>query len=139
MPRSDDNDRYFFQAFNPGDSLVISYDFDGVFNDLQSVSGNQLSQLPTDFFGDFTTTIDTGVETVVIDTTVPSVLLDPIDIDDATELTFTFTYNGGSPLGFGVGTFGGTSNELFATPEPTAFAMLGMAGLIVLFPRRRRS
>ena len=135
----DDNDRYFFQAFNAGDTLVISYDFDGIFNDLQSVSGNQLSTLPANFFGDFTTTIDTGVETLVFDDNVPSVLAPPIDIDDATELTFTFTYNGGSPVGFGVGTFGGTVNPLFATPEPTAFLMLGTAGLIVLFPRRRRS
>ena len=136
----DDNNHYFFRANNAGDSLVISYDFDGVFNDLQSVSGNQLTSIPADFFGDFTLAIDTGVGApVTFGPTVPSILPAPIDLDNATELTFTFTYNGNSPLGFGVGTFGGTSNPLFATPEPTAFLMLGTAGLIVLFPRRRKS
>ena len=136
----DDNDYYFLQAFNAGDSLVISYDWAGVFDDLQSISGNQLEELPVDFFGNWTTTIDTGVGTPsVFGPSVPTVLATPIELDDATELTFTFTYNGGSPLGFGVGTFGGTSNPLFATPEPTAFLMLGTAGLIVLFPRRRKS
>lgn len=138
---SDDlSNGYFFTANNVGDSFVISYDWAGVFDDLQSISGNQLSGVPASFFGDWTLTIDTGVGTpVAFGPTVPSILSTPIELDSATELTFNFTYNGGSPLGFGVGTFGGLSGPLIATPEPTAFMMLGTAGLIVLFPRRRRS
>ena len=136
----DENDRYVFTANNVGDSFVISYDFDGVFNDLQSISGNQLSAIPASFVGDFTLAIDTGVgDPTTFERTVPSILPTPIELDDATELTFTFTYTGNSPLDFGIGTFGGTGNALFATPEPTAFMMLGTAGLIVLFPRRRKS
>ena len=140
---SDDvNNRYQFTANNVGDSFVVAYDFPGVFNDLQSVSGNQLTQSPGSFFGDWTMTIDTGVGTPAsFGPTIPTILGSPIDLDSASELTFTFTYNGGStfPGGAGVGIFGGPSNPLFATPEPTAFMMLGTAGLIVLFPRRRKS
>ena len=68
-----------------------------------------------------------------------TILASPIALDNATELTYTFTYDGGSPVGFGIGSLGGTANALFATPEPTAFLMLGTAGLIVLSRRRRRS
>ena len=136
----DENNEYFFTANNIGDTFVVSYDFAGVFDDLQSISGNQLSAVPVSFFGDWTMTIDTGVgDPVAFGPTVPSILPAPIGLDDATELTFSFTYNGSSPLGFGVGTFGGLSGPLFATPEPTSFMMLGMAGLTVLFPRRRKN
>ena len=136
----DVNSQYQFTANNAGDTFVVSYDWAGVFGDLQSVSGLQLTQSPSNFFGDWTLTIDTGVSiSAPLDPTISTI--SPIDLDDATELTYTFTYNGGSslPLGFGFGTFGGTSNPLFATPEPTAFMMLGTAGLIVLSRRRRKS
>ena len=138
----DVNSQYVFTANNIGDSFTVSYDWTGNFNDLQSVSGLQLTQSPLNFFGDWTLTIDTGVSTSApLDPTIPSFLDTPIDLDNATELTYTFTFNGGSPspLGFGFGTFGGPSNPLFATPEPTAFMMLGTAGLIVLSRRRRKS
>ena len=138
------NSRYFFTANNVGDSFVVSYDWAGVFNDLQSVSGLQLTQSPLNFFGDWDLTIDTGVSSTSFGPTIPTILATPIDLDNATELTYTFTYNGGgipTPSGsvFGVGTLGGPSNPLFATPEPTAFMMLGTAGLIVLSRRRRKS
>ena len=138
----DVNSQYQFTANNAGDTFVVSYDWAGVFGDLQSVSGLQLTQSPLNFFGDWTLSINTGVSTSgPFDPTIPTFLGTPIDLDNATELTYTFTYNGGSslPLGFGFGTFGGTSNPLFATPEPTAFMMLGTAGLIVLSRRRRKS
>ena len=138
----DDNNRYTFTANNVGDSFVVSYDFGGIFDDLQSVSGNLLTRSPVSFFGDWTMTIDTGLGTpATFGPTIPTNLPTPIELDNATELTYTFTFNGGDPFGagFGFGTFGGPSNPLFATPEPTTFSMLGMAGLIVLFPRRRRS
>jgi len=134
--------QYEFRANNAGDSFVVSYDWSAnVFNDLQSVSGNLLTQSPLNFFGDWTLTIDTGVGTpATFGPTISSILGTPIELDNATELTYTFTYNGGvNPLGFGIGTFGGVSGALFATPEPTAFMMLGMAGLIVASRRRRKS
>ena len=140
----DVNSQYQFTANNAGDTFVVSYDWAGVFGDLQSVSGLQLTQSPLNFFGDWTLTIDTGVSiSAPLDPTISTI--SPIDLDDATELTYTFTYNGGGlalpPSGdvIGLGTFGGTSNSLFATPEPTAFMMLGTAGLIVLSRRRRKS
>lgn len=139
---SDDFNAYLFVPNNVGDALTISYDFPGVFNDLQSVSGNLLTESPASFFGNFTLDIDTGVGTPVsFGSTVPTILGTPIELDDATELTFTFTYNGGPTIGGlpAFGTFGGVSNPLFATPEPTTFVMLGMAGLIVASRRRRRS
>ncbi len=136
----DVSSRYIFTANNIGDSFVVSYDWAGVFDDLQSVSGLQLTQSPVGFFGNWTLTIDTGVGTpVALGPTIPTLLGTPIELDDATELTYTFTYNGGSPLGFGIGSLGGTSNPLFATPEPTAFMMLGVAGLIMASRRRRTS
>ena len=138
----DVNSQYQFTANNAGDTFVVSYDWAGVFGDLQSVSGLQLTQSPLNFFGDWTLSINTGVSTSgPFDPTIPTFLGTPIDLDNATELTYIFTYNGGSslPLGFGFGTFGETSNPLFATPEPTAFMMLGTAGLIVLSRRRRKS
>ena len=140
----DVNNQYVFTANNIGDTFVVSYDWAGVFGDLASVSGLQLTQSPLNFFGDWTLTIDTGVSiSAPLDPTISTI--SPIDLDDATELTYTFTYNGGGlalpPSGdvIGLGTFGGTSNSLFATPEPTAFMMLGTAGLIVLSRRRRKS
>ena len=142
MTVSDDqNDRYLFVANAIGDSFVVSYDFGGVFSDLQPSTGNLLTQAPADFlFGGWTLAIDTDVsEPVVLGSTTPTILPTSIALDNATELNFTFTYNGDSPIGVGIASFGGTSNPLFATPEPTAFMMLGTAGLIVLFPRRRRS
>lgn len=137
-------DRYSFITNNVDDTFVVSYDWDGVLGDLQSISGLQLSQLPVGFVGDWNVTIDTGVGTpLTLGPAIPTVLASPIELDNATELTFTFTYlGGGVSLGgpvFGVGTFGGPANALFATPEPTAFLMLGTAGLIVLSRRRRRS
>ena len=136
----DVNNQYVFTANNIGDTFVVSYDWAGVFGDLASVSGLQLTQSPLNFFGDWTLTIETGDSTSgLLDPT--SSVLGPIDLDNATELTYTFTYNGGNtfPLNFGFGTLGGSSNPLFATPEPTAFMMLGTAGLIVLSRRRRKS
>ena len=134
------NSRYLFTPNNIGDSFVVSYDWAGVFDDLQSVSGTQLTQSPVAFFGDWTLTIDTGVGTPAsFGPAIPTILSTPIELDNATELTYTFTYNGGSPLPTGFGTFGGPANPLFATPEPTAFMMLGTAGLIVLSRRRRKS
>lgn len=136
----DFNNRYVFTANNIGDSFTVSYDWAGVFDDLQSVTGNQLTESPLSFFGDWTMTIDTGLGApATFGPTIPTILGTPIDLDNATELTYTFTYNGGSPLPFGIGTLGGPSNPLFATPEPTAFMMLGTAGLIVLSRRRRKS
>lgn len=143
----DANSQYVFTASSIGDSFIVSYDWGGgAFSDLSSVSvsGLQLTQSPLNFFGDWTLTIDTGVSiSAPLDPTISTI--SPIDLDDATELTYTFTYNGGGlalpPSGdvIGLGTFGGTSNSLFATPEPTAFMMLGTAGLIVLSRRRRKS
>ena len=89
------NSRYFFTANNVGDSFVVSYDWAGVFNDLQSVSGLQLTQSPLNFFGDWDLTIDTGVSSTSFGPTIPTILATPIDLDNATELTYTFTYNGG--------------------------------------------
>ena len=141
----DANSQYAFIANNIGDTFTVSYDWAGDFDDLQSVSGLQLTELPLNFFGDWTLTIDTGGSTSDFDPTISTILSStPIELDDATELTFTFTYNGGGisipsvPV-FGFGSFGGPSNPLFATPEPTAFMMLGTAGLIVLSRRRRKS
>ena len=136
----DANSQYAFIANNIGDTFTVSYDWAGDFDDLQSVSGLQLTELPLNFFGDWTLTIETGDSTSgLLDPT--SSVLGPIDLDNATALTYAFTYNGGNtfPLNFGFGTFGGASNPLFATPEPTAFMMLGTAGLIVLSRRRRKS
>ena len=115
----DTNNRYNFRADNVGDSFVVSYNFAGVFDDLQSVSGNQLTESPVTFFGDWTMTIDTGVGTpVAFGPSIPTILPNPIDLDDATELTFTFTYNGNdsgsNPLGdFGFGTFRWTLKSTF--------------------------
>ena len=135
-----DSNRYSFIANNIGDEFVVSYDWAGVFGDLQSISGLQLTQSPLNFFGDWTVSINTGVgASVELDPTASTILASPIALDNATELTYTFTYDGGSPLAFGIGSLGGTANALFATPEPTAFLMLGTAGLIVLSRRRRRS
>ena len=135
-----DSNRYSFIANNIGDEFVVSYDWAGVFGDLQSISGLQLTQSPLNFFGDWTVSINTGVgASVELDPTASTILASPIALDNATELTYTFTYDGGSPVGFGIGSLGGTANALFATPEPTAFLMLGTAGLIVLSRRRRRS
>jgi len=134
------NNRYSFIANNIGDTFVVSYDWAGVLGDLQSISGLELTQSPFSFFGDWTVSIDTGVGTpVVLGPAIPPTLASPIALDNATELTYTFTYDGGSPIGFGVGALGGTANALFATPEPSAFLMLGAAGLIVSSRRRRRS
>lgn len=135
----DAGNQYIFQA-NSGDSFTVSYDWAGIFNDLQSVSGNQLVSSPVSFFGDWTMEIDTGVGSPTnFGPSIPTILPAAIDLDNATELTYTFTYNGGSPLGFGVGAFGGTANPLFATPEPTAFFMLGSAGVILVSRRRRKA
>lgn len=136
----DVGNQYIFQANNIGDSFTVSYDWAGVFNSLQSVSGNQLSSSPVSFFGNWTMAIDTGVGSpTTFSPSIPTILPVAIDLDNATELTYTFTYNGGSPLGFGVGAFGGTANPLFATPEPTAFFMLGSAGVILVSRRRRKA
>ena len=135
-----DSNRYSFIANNIGDEFVVSYDWAGVFGDLQSISGLQLTQSPLNFFGDWTVSINTGVgASVELDPAASTILASPIALDNATELTYTFTYDGGSPLAFGIGSLGGTANALFATPEPTAFLMLGTAGLIVLSRRRRRN
>ena len=135
-----DNNRYSFIANNIGDEFVVSYDWAGVFGDLQSISGLQLTQSPLNFIGDWTVSINTGVGAPVeLNAAASTILASPIALDNATELTYTFTYDGGSPVGFGIGSLGGTANALFATPEPTAFLMLGTAGLIVLSRRRRRS
>ena len=135
-----DSNRYSFIANNIGDEFVVSYDWAGVFGDLQSISGLQLTQSPLNFIGDWTVSINTGVGAPVeLNAAASTILASPIALDNATELTYTFTYDGGSPVGFGIGSLGGTANALFATPEPTAFLMLGTAGLIVLSRRRRRS
>ena len=135
-----DSNRYSFIANNIGDEFVVSYDWAGVFGDLQSISGLQLTQSPLNFIGDWTVSINTGVGAPVeLNAAASTILASPIALDNATELTYTFTYDGGSPLAFGIGSLGGTANALFATPEPTAFLMLGTAGLIVLSRRRRRS
>lgn len=135
-----DSNRYSFIANNIGDEFVVSYDWAGVFGDLQSISGLQLTQSPLNFIGDWTVSINTGVGAPVeLNAAASTILASPIALDNATELTYTFTYDGGSPVGFGIGSLGGTANALFATPEPTAFLMLGTAGLIVLSGRRRRS
>ena len=135
-----DNNRYSFIANNIGDEFVVSYDWAGVFGDLQSISGLQLTQSPLNFIGDWTVSINTGVGAPVeLNAAASTILASPIALDNATELTYTFTYDGGSPVGFGIGSLSGTANALFATPEPTAFLMLGTAGLIVLSRRRRRS
>ena len=39
-----DSNRYSFIANNIGDEFVVSYDWAGVFGDLQSISGLQLTQ-----------------------------------------------------------------------------------------------
>ena len=135
-----DSNRYSFIANNIGDEFVVSYDWAGVFGDLQSISGLQLTQSPLNFIGDWTVSINTGVGAPVeLNAAASTILASPIALDNATELTYTFTYDGGSPVGFGIGSLGGTANALFATPVPTAFLMLGTAGLIVLSRRRRRS
>ena len=125
---------------NIGDSFTVKYDWAGIFNDLQSTSGNELIASPISFFGDWTMTIDTGVGTpATYGPSLPTFLPSAIALDNATELTYTFTYDGGSPFPFGgLGSFGGPSNPLFATPEPTSLIMFGTAGLVLLSRRRRR-
>ncbi|MEL7500731.1 MAG: PEP-CTERM sorting domain-containing protein [Planctomycetota bacterium] len=135
--------RYEFTAANVGDTFVVRYDWAGIFNDLQSVSGNQLESVAIGaFLGDWSMTIDngTGGPAIFPGPALPTILPSPIAMDNATFLEFTFTYNGGSPLpgGIGVGTWGGLGNPLFATPEPTGLLMLGCVGLVGLARRRRR-
>ncbi|MEL7500611.1 MAG: PEP-CTERM sorting domain-containing protein [Planctomycetota bacterium] len=136
------NTRYVFNAANIGDTFRVRYDWTGVFNDLQSVSGNQLESIAIGaFFGNWTMSIDTGVGgPSFYGPALPTILPSAIGLDDATELTFEFTYDGGSPIpgGVGVGTWGGLNNPLFATPEPTGLVMLGGVGLVGLMRRRRK-
>jgi len=136
----DVNNRYVFQAANIGDSFTISYDWAGIFDDLLSTSANELTASPVSFFGNWTMTIDTGVGAPAsFGPSIPTFLPSAIALDNATELTYTFTYDGGSPFPFGgVGSFGGPANPLFATPEPTSLIMFGTAGLVLLSRRRRR-
>jgi hypothetical protein len=136
----DVNNRYVFQTANIGDSFTVSYDWAGIFDDLLSTSANELTESPVSFFGDWTMTIDTGVGAPAsYGPSIPTILPSAIALDNATELTYTFTYDGGSPFPFGgIGSFGGPANPLFATPEPTSLIMFGTAGLVLLSRRRRR-
>ena len=135
------NDRYVFNAANIGDTFTVRYDWAGVFDDLQSISGLELDRLAIGaFFGDWSLTIDTGISTHSFGPALPTILTSPIALDNATELTFEFEYTGGSPIPTGgVGTWGGLSNPLFATPEPTGLLLLGSVGVVGLLQRRRRS
>jgi hypothetical protein len=128
--------QYQFLATTAGDSFTVSYDWTGLFDSLQSVSGNELSTIPVGLFGTWTMEVDTGASSTTIPAT--AALGSPIALDNATQLDFTFTYVSGSVFGFSGVTFGGASQPLFATPEPTAFFMLGTAGVILLSRRRRR-
>lgn len=129
--------QYQFTTTTAGDSFTVSYDWAGVFDSLQSVSGNQLETVPVGLFGSWTMEVDTGVSSVVIPAT--AALGSPIALDNATKLDFTFTYVSGSVFGISGVTFGGASQPLFATPEPTAFVMLGSAGVIFMSRRRRKA
>lgn len=134
------NDRYIFTADNIGDSFRVQYTWSGVFDDLQSISGLELDRLVGTFFGNWTLTVNTGVGVpTVIGPSIPTNLGTSIALDDATELTFDFVYDGGSPFpgGTGIGTWGGVANPLFATPEPTGAIMLGVVGLVAMARRRR--
>lgn len=134
------NRRYVFSTTNIGDTFRVRYDWSGNFDDLQSVSGNMLERIPIGaFFGDWTMSIDTGVGSPnIYGPALPTILPTAIALDNATELTFEFRYDGGSPIpgGTGLGTWGGLSNPLFATPEPTSGMMLGVLGLMMLQRRR---
>ncbi len=142
MSANDLNERYDLVASSPGDVFTVRYDWAGIFNDLQSVSGNQLEFLPLgSFVGNWSLDIFDGTSTVGTLTPFNPVLGAPIPLDNATELSFTFTYTGGSPLpgGVGVGAWGGLGLNLVATPEPTSLLMLGsVAGLCLARRRRRR-
>ena len=135
-------DRYVFNAPNIGDTFVVRYDWAGIFDDLQSISGLQLESVAIGaFLGNWSMTIDNGTGAPVLfpGPALPTILPSPIAMDNATFLQFSFTYLGGSPLpSGGVGTWGGLNNPLFATPEPTAFMMLGGVGLVALARRRRK-
>lgn len=135
-------DRYVFNAPTIGDTFVVRYDWAGVFDDLQSISGLQLESIAIGaFLGDWSMAIDngTGAPELFPGPALPTILPSPIAMDNATYLQFTFTYLGGSPLpSGGVGTWGGLNNPLFATPEPTGLLMLGSVGLVAFSRRRRR-
>lgn len=117
------------------DTVTFLYTWDtATFNDLQSVSGNQLPAVPFGYVGSWSLDVDTGVGTTNFAVAPLGLFGTPIELDDATQLELTFTFNGG--LNFAQ--YGGLANPLIATPEPTAALMLGSA-LCFGMVRRRRS
>ncbi|MEM7783308.1 MAG: PEP-CTERM sorting domain-containing protein [Planctomycetota bacterium] len=132
-----DQQGYFVQAVNPGDTFTLTYTWDvPTFDDLQSVSGNQIAAIPQAFAGAWTLVIDGGAAGVLFNGTALGAPGVPIDIDTTDQLAFTFTWGGFGP---GIGQFGGPGSPLIATPEPTAALMLGsVIGLGIARRRRRR-
>lgn len=100
--------RYDFFAPNVGDTFVARYDWPGVFADLPGASVGQFIQtIPLgNFDGDWTLTIDNGTGSPVSFATLPpSTLPNPIELDSATFLQFSWTFleNSGAD---GFGSFG---------------------------------
>ena len=120
-------------AAGNGDFVTFTYTWGGgTFDSLQSISGLQLESLPSNVIGDWDLDIDLGSGS--FNGLDPSVALTPIALDNATQLSLTYTVTG--PAGFL--DFGGIGNTLFATPEPTSLLMLGGLGAFALARRRKR-
>ena len=127
---------YFYQAVAPGDTFTLTYTWDvPTFDDLQSVSGNEIAAIPAAFAGSWDLVIDGGAAGILYNGTALGAPGVPIEIDNATELSFSYTWNA---IGAGIGQFGGPGSPLIATPEPTAALMLGSVLGLGIARRRRR-
>lgn len=150
--------RYSFGLAGDGATVSFAYTWSGggTFDSLQSISGLEIEILPADFsapsgFGGWNLAIDGGAagrifggDAGVFPEGQPASSAFPggLSIDDATSLTFTYTYDSeGGAFSFGSGNFGRGINggTLIATPEPSALAMVGVVGVCFGLNRRRRS
>lgn len=133
---------YTLTTPSAGDTFRITYTWTpngtypggATFDALQSISGLQLAPIPQAFIG---WDINIGLGAAGLGYAGPALGAPgatTINLDDATELEFTYTYNSG--LSFGQ--FGGPGSPLFATPEPTGMVMMGSIAVVGLLRRRRK-
>lgn len=132
---------YTATAFTTGDTFTVSYTWSTpTFDDLQGTSGLELASIPQGFAPDWNLDISLDGVTNAYSGSAIGAPGGSIALDTATELTFSYTWTAATTPVFGASGFFGSvgSAPLFATPEPTTFAMLGSVAVLGLVRRRRR-
>ncbi|MEL7498540.1 MAG: PEP-CTERM sorting domain-containing protein [Planctomycetota bacterium] len=120
-----------YGAFDPYADSVVNYNFDKI--TIPYDFGADVADWEMSIFLDGSTTEFAGQGSL---NNYNPTFVDPIQLGDASSITFQFSYNG--IASFPSGTFGGGGNSLFANPEPASGLMFAsVIGLLGMVRRRR--